>query len=224
MISYLAGRAQKTEPAAPSTSKEPTSSLTILTASGVGYEVFVPFPLWQKIPGDGQQASGRELALHVFTLWQQDNLRLYGFATPEERRWFGVLTAVSGVGPRVALTMLSAFRVLELRAAIQDENIALLTTISGVGPKLARRLCLELSGKLPPPDPESSSISSDPENEDHRSDLRSALLNLGFAHQEVERVLPQVLQTLPDDPSSASSSQDRFAVLLREALSQLQSR
>ncbi len=115
----------------------------VLDVAGVGYELAIPLGTFSALPPAGEKAS-----LHVHTHVREDALQLFGFATREEKVVFERLLSVSGIGPKVALTVLSGLPLPELVGAIVSQNARLLSTIPGVGRKLAERLGLELKEKL----------------------------------------------------------------------------
>ncbi|NIP73562.1 MAG: Holliday junction branch migration protein RuvA [Gammaproteobacteria bacterium] len=160
-------------------------AVLLQTAGGVGYEVHVPLPVLADLPADGSA-----LALHVVTVVRDTEIALYGFDRPEGKRLFALLTKASGVGPKLALAFLSAFRPAELQTAIVQHDVTLLATIPGVGKKTAARLCVELSDRMAaesfgaPGTPAAGAPESD-------GDLISALTNLGFPEKDVVPVLRQ---------------------------------
>jgi Holliday junction DNA helicase RuvA len=115
----------------------------VLDVGGVGYELAIPLGTFSALPPAGEKA-----VLHVHTHVREDALQLFGFATPQEKYVFERLISVSGIGPKVALTVLSGLPLPELVGAIASQNARLLSTIPGVGKKLAERLGLELKEKL----------------------------------------------------------------------------
>jgi holliday junction DNA helicase RuvA len=115
----------------------------VLDVHGVGYELAIPLGTFSALPPAGEKA-----VLHVHTHVREDALQLFGFATREEKYVFERLLSVSGIGPKVALTVLSGLPLPELVGAIASQNARLLSTIPGVGKKLAERLGLELKEKL----------------------------------------------------------------------------
>ena len=115
----------------------------VLDVHGVGYELAIPLGTFSALPPAGEKA-----VLHVHTHVREDAISLFGFATREEKAVFERLISVSGIGPKVALTVLSGLPLPELVAAIASQNARLLSTIPGVGKKLAERLGLELKEKL----------------------------------------------------------------------------
>jgi Holliday junction DNA helicase RuvA len=115
----------------------------VLDVHGVGYELAIPLGTFSALP-----AAGEKAVLHVHTHVREDALQLFGFATPQEKYVFERLLSVSGIGPKVALTVLSGLPLPELVGAIASQNARVLATIPGVGKKLAERLGLELKEKL----------------------------------------------------------------------------
>jgi Holliday junction DNA helicase RuvA len=115
----------------------------VLDVHGVGYDLSIPLGTFAALP-----PAGEKVVLHVHTHVREDALQLFGFATREEKAVFERLLSVSGIGPKVALTVLSGLPLPELVGAITSQNARLLATIPGVGRKLAERLGLELKEKL----------------------------------------------------------------------------
>jgi holliday junction DNA helicase RuvA len=122
---------------------EKTPTRVVLDVGGVGYGVNVPLSTYEKI---GDVGSTVELLTHLHV--REDCLDLYGFATPEEKELFELLILVSGIGPRLALGILSGSEVHSFAEAVVTANTAMLTTISGVGKKLAERIVVELKDKI----------------------------------------------------------------------------
>ena len=161
----------------------------VLDVSGVGYELAIPLGTFSALPPVGEKA-----VLHVHTHVREDALLLFGFATPQEKYVFERLISVSGIGPRVALTVLSGLPLPDLVRAIATQNARVLATIPGVGKKLAERLGLELKEKLasfgapglPSPAGKASAV----------EDAIGALENLGYklaqAEQAVEKAVRDV--------------------------------
>lgn len=114
----------------------------IVDVAGVGYQVFLPAPLLAVL-----QAGGRT-TLHTHLIVREDELSLYGFADPHQVQAFRMLMGVSGVGPKVALALLSTLALHELATALSISDTRLMTRVPGVGPKLAQRLCLELGDRM----------------------------------------------------------------------------
>lgn len=142
----------------------------IVDVNGVGYQVYGP-------AGTVAAAkSGAEVTLHTHLAVRDDGMTLYGFATPDERRLFQTLTAVSGVGPKVGLALLSVLPADELSYAIASGNAASLSRAPGVGQKLASRIVLELRDKLTADAP--AALPGD------ESDVVGALIGLGYSQAE----------------------------------------
>ncbi len=117
--------------------------IEVLTASGVGYELAIPTPVFERLPRVGQPVE--LLALQIV---REDSITLYGFLETAERMVFSRLLAAQGVGPRLALALLSTLPPARLARAVRDRDVAALTAVSGVGKKTAERLVLDLTGKL----------------------------------------------------------------------------
>lgn len=144
-------------------------------ASGVGYQLSVPLGTLSNLPAEGAEAF-----LYVYTHVREDALQLFGFASEEEKRVFISLIGISGIGPKVAMNVLSGTSPEELMQAIEAEDVAVLTKIPGLGKKTAQRLLLELREKLP--------RRLTPEDNVFKDTL-SALVNLGYKKTEASEVL-----------------------------------
>ncbi len=161
----------------------------ILDVQGVGYEVFIPLSTYYGLPNLSDSIS-----LSVHTHVREDAIQLFGFLTSQEKSAFVLLTSVSGVGPKLGLSVLSALPVSDLVSAIQSGDVEKLTTVPGIGNKSASRLVLELKdkvGKLHPglgPTRDSPRLGQDAIFED----ALSALVNLGYRPQDAKEALKQV--------------------------------
>lgn len=173
----------------------------LIDVAGVGYRVLVPVSTFCRLPEEGSEAK-----LLVHTHVREDQLVLYGFSTPPELSLFEKLIAVGGVGPKVALGVLSGIEVDELAQAIRANDVARLTRVPGVGKKTAERLILELKDKLPPAQAGAAEVSPPTPI---RTDLQSALANLGYTSSEAERAAGDAVRLHPNAP---------IGELLREAL------
>ena len=168
---------------------EKNPSRLVVDISGVGYEVSVPLSTFYAL---GE--LGAEVDLRIHTHVREDALSLFGFATKLEIDLFGLLIAISGVGPRLALAVLSGLEPPDLLQAIQDSDIVRLQGIPGVGKKTAERISLELKDKLPSNVlPEGETKDFENGTEQVRSDVMSALLNLGYHRPLAERAVKEVL-------------------------------
>lgn len=153
-----------------------------LDVNGVGYRLSCSATTLASLPADGRDAR---LFTHLHV--REDALALYGFASEAEQRMFEALIAVSGVGPKVALLMCSAFSVEAFRRALVTDDIAAISSVPGVGKKTAQRILLDLKEKLSLPD--LALVGSHP---DTLSKARSALENLGYSAGEVRVALGEV--------------------------------
>ena len=177
----------------------------IVEAGGVGYDVTITVPTFSDLP-----ALGSEVALYIHTHVREDLIGLYGFLRPSEKLLFEKLLTVSGIGPKLAITILSGMAADEMVGAIRGNDVARLTRIPGIGKKTAERMVLELRDKLPAPGssaaPAISAISATEE------DVLSALVNLGYQRSAAEKALV----------SAAKDGKNRpFDVIFREALAAL---
>lgn len=158
----------------------------VVDVGGVGYDVLVPLSTFYAA-GD----PGSRVALRVHTHVREDAIQLFGFMTPLELSLFQKLIDVSGIGPRVALNVLSGIEPDDLIRAIRGNDVARLTRIPGVGRKTAERLVLELKDRLPQ---DGSGAAPAPEGDDVREDVLSALGNLGYQRHNVEKTVDKVLK------------------------------
>ena len=181
----------------------------IVDVNGVGYDVLVPL---STMYGIGEQGS--RVALRIHTHVREDALQLFGFATPLEQVLFERLISVSGIGPKVALSVLSGIEPAELSRAIRNGDVARLTRVPGVGKKTAERMIVDLKDRLPQTDT-AEPVPAGAEGDDVRTDLLSALENLGYQRGAAEKTVDKVLR----------SAEDRtFEPLLRATLKLLMGR
>jgi Holliday junction DNA helicase RuvA len=154
----------------------------IVEAAGVGYDVTISVPTFSDLP-----APGSEVALHIHTHVREDALALYGFLRPSEKGLFEKLLTVSGIGPKLAITILSGMAADEMVGAIRGNDVARLTRIPGIGKKTAERMVLELRDKLPQSAP--TAITAAPPVTAVEEDVLSALVNLGYQRAAAEKAL-----------------------------------
>ncbi len=161
----------------------------VLDVHGVGYEVFIPLSTYYGLPNLSDSIS-----LSVHTHVREDAIQLFGFLTSQEKDAFVLLTSVSGVGPKLALSVLSALPVSSLVSAIQSGDVEKLTTVPGIGNKSASRLVLELKDKVEKLHPGLASASEVPRQGQDATfdDALSALVNLGYRPQDAKDALKQV--------------------------------
>ena len=160
------------------------AELLVLDVQGVGYELTCPLTTIDKLPSEGEPCE-----LTVKTYVREDQITLFGFSSLEERRLFESLTTVSGIGPRLAVACLSGMDAEALKDAVITGNVKRISTIPGIGKKTAERMVLELRVKFE----KSFSLSvAQPSLSGHLSDLRSALLNLGYKATAVDQYLHEI--------------------------------
>ena len=157
--------------------------VVVTTASGVGYECFVPTRSLASLPAPGQSVE-----LHTHLAVREDALTLFGFVTAAERQVFQRLMTVSGVGPRLALALLSQLSSERIVRAIRERDLAALSSVSGVGRKTAERLVLELKDKTDDLKGESGAAVSDPSDA-----ALKALVKLGYHAAEADDALRRAL-------------------------------
>jgi len=160
----------------------------ILDTGGVGYRLFIPLSTFYALPDNGQ------VRLLVHTHVREDALLLFGFATPAEREMFATLIGISGIGPKLALNILSHIPVADLQGAVLTGDIKRLSALPGIGKKTAERLVLELKDKLGPATPVvagQAPLAAQPGRApaDPLADVLSALVNLGYKEPQARKVL-----------------------------------
>lgn len=167
-----------------------------LDVHGVGYEVFIPLSTYYGLPNLNDTTS-----LSIHTHVREDAIQLFGFLTSQEKDAFVLLTSVSGIGPKLALSVLSSLSVSDLASAIHAADLEKLATVPGIGKKSAGRIALELKDKLTKLHPGSPASSGVPVGERHDAtfeDALSALINLGYRPQDAKGALQQVKKVKPD--------------------------
>ncbi len=187
---------------------EKRATRLILDVHGVGYEVQVPLSTFYRLPDLGELVT-----LRVHTHVREDALALFGFATTLEQHLFERLIGISGIGPRLALAVLSGIDPAELVRAIHDGDAGRLTLIPGIGKKTAERIGLELKGRLPQQVTDEASAAGAPPTEAAlRADLVSALLNLGYHRPLAEKAV---------DAALSRPGERTFEGTLKQALQEL---
>jgi Holliday junction DNA helicase RuvA len=199
MIAFLTGRLAF---------KAPTH-LT-LDVQGVGYEVHIPLSTYYALPNLDDVT-----ALNIHTHLREDAIQLFGFLSQSEKDSFLLLTSVSGIGPKLALSVLSSLSVTDLVHAIQAEDVEKLATVPGIGKKSAGRIALELKdkvGKIHGPHPRATAADA-PEPDGPYEDALSALVNLGYRAQDAKEALKRV--------TKASTESLALKELIRRGLKEL---
>jgi Holliday junction DNA helicase RuvA len=177
----------------------------IVETSGVGYDVTISVPTFSDLPG-----VGSEVALHIHTHVREDTIALYGFLRSAEKTLFERLITVSGIGPKLAITILSGMAADEMVHAIRGNDIARLTRIPGIGKKTAERMVLELRDKLA--FEKAGEIAVAPALNPVEEDVLSALVNLGYQRLAAEKAVADV---------SKNGKTGAFDAVFREALAAL---
>jgi len=173
------------------------NSWAIINVGGISFQVYMPTSTLSTLG-----AIGEKVELHTHLHLREDNATLYGFATPEELLLFQTLTTVSGVGPKLALAMLSAMSAEKLTMAIATGSAELLSEVPGIGKKMASRLVLELKGKLAAGMPVPTGLAEE------NSDVLDALVSLGYSVREATRAIA----TLPQDQKLSLEERIKLAL------------
>lgn len=192
MIAYLNGKI-----------RYKTTNQVILDVGGVGYQTWIPLSTYLKIGDPGDMV---ELIIH--THMTDSSLLLYGFCSEEEKSLFQKLISISGIGPKIALNILSGIEVSDLEDAIRQSDVSRISLVPGIGKKTAMRIAIELQEKL-----EKKTGVFDIQGLKEKEDLVSALINLGFKRKEIELSVEEVLKN--------SAAERDFETLLRDSLKRL---
>jgi len=198
MIAFLRGRVLDKHP-----------NRIVIDVNGVGYELYVPLSTYYEV---GE--PGAEITLRVHTHVREDALQLYGFLTMLEQQLFERLIAISGIGPKLAVAVLSGIDSGELVSSIQRADVARLTRIPGIGKKTAERIVLELKDRLADVAPPGAADDVERSQIDHvRDDLVSALENLGYHRPLAEKAIDAVRAR-----DGSASFEDALKGALRELM------
>lgn len=196
MIALLRGRLLEKHP-----------NRLIVDVHGVGYDVHVPVSTFY-----GAGDANHDVTLRIHTHVREDQIALFGFATPLEHQLFERLIAVNGIGPKLALAVLSGMEPPDFVRAVQGGDVARLTRIPGVGRKTAERMTLELRDRLPAVEAQAASEAL-PTDEALKGDVISALVNLGYQSAPVDKAVQKALAENGEAPA--------FEAVLRAALRHL---
>jgi Holliday junction DNA helicase RuvA len=181
MIAHLRGKLLEKHP-----------NQAVVETGGVGYDVAISIPTFSELT-----SVGSEVSLHIHTHVREDQLALYGFGRPEEKQLFEKLITVSGIGPKLAMTILSGMAADDMANAIRGNDVARLTRIPGIGKKTAERMVLELRDKLPAVG--AGQVREMPSFSGTQEDVLSALVNLGYQRAAAEKALSSVEKNVPFD-------------------------
>lgn len=183
MISYLKGKVL-----------HKNASSAVILAGNIGYEVILTANKLLKL------VPAQEVELYTYLHVREDAMQLYGFENWEEREFFLLLLNVSGVGPKVAMTILGQSTISGLHRAIAEENITFLTKVPGIGKKTAQRLVLELKDKLPEESFDFAAASDDEPSVVNgpaaKNDIYAVLLTLGYHESEIRSIYPQLKEVI----------------------------
>jgi holliday junction DNA helicase RuvA len=177
----------------------------VVETAGVGYDVTITVPTFSGLP-----SLGSNVALHIHTHVREDVIALYGFLHPDEKQLFERLMTVNGIGPKLAITILSGMAADEMVKAIRDNDVARLTRIPGIGKKTAERMVLELRDKLAFAG--AGDLTVIPSLTAVEEDVLSALQNLGYQRANAEKAVTTV---------SKNGKGETFEAMFREALAML---
>jgi Holliday junction DNA helicase RuvA len=182
----------------------------IVECAGVGYDVAISVATFSALPDEGA-----ETRLHIYTRVAEDQLALYGFAEPAEKRLFEKLLTITGIGPKLAITVLSGIDAQRLVSAIRAADHAQLVKIPGIGKKTAERVVLELKDKLDDLATAPAQTANSHVQPGHaEDDALSALVNLGYARPVAQKAIETALERNP-------AAKDNFETLFRAAMASI---
>lgn len=188
MIVYLEGQLLQSTPL-----------YAVILANGVGYGVHIPLRVSEKLP-----SKGHEVKLHIRQVFREDSADLFGFLDAAERDFFDLLTKVSGIGPKTALTLLSRVAAESLAAGIASSDTVMLSQCPGIGKKTAERIVVELRDKVPSfgvPGTSAGSNAAGAPNETVEEAV-AALVTLGFKPLDAEKAVERSLKAAGPNPST----------------------
>ncbi|MCL5808733.1 MAG: Holliday junction branch migration protein RuvA [Deltaproteobacteria bacterium] len=170
----------------------------VVDVHGAGYRVVVPLTTFYELPEIGQP-----VVIHVHTHVREDAIHLYGFHAQEEQAVFQLMISVSGIGPKLAINILSGIAAGELIRAVMEDDLKRLTGIPGVGKKTAERMILELKDKVAKLDRETIPVGTvlAKTGAQVKDDALSALVNLGYKGSAVKEVVDRIMREAPETPS-----------------------
>ncbi len=174
------------------TDKQPTR--VVLDVGGVGYEVFIPLSSYDRLPSTGAK-------VRIFTVdhVREDAHLLYGFMTESERSLFDLLTGISGIGPKLALSALSGLSVRDLKVAVVEGDVKRISSISGIGVKMAERIIVELKHRLSATEAlEAVAGVPGPDGTGTLRDALMALVALGYKQEDARKMIMRVNELYPD--------------------------
>lgn len=174
-----------------------TASHAVIETGGVGYLIYIPASVFAKLP-----QAGTQVLLHTSYVVRELSQTLYGFISVQERDLFETLMDVSGIGPKIALSVIGHLNMHDLHVAVSNADIPMICKVPGIGKKTAERLIIELRDKLPKMDvlsPSELAIQmNDPQGLKIR-DAMGALINLGYNHMTAQKAIKKTLRDFPDE-------------------------
>jgi Holliday junction DNA helicase RuvA len=162
----------------------------VIDVGGVGYHVFIPLTVFYGLP-----EVGAPVALHIHTHLREDALQLFGFQEPQDKQVFLLLNSVAGIGPKLAVNILSGIPAAELTQAIKTGDQLRLFSVPGVGKKLAERMIVELRDKFTTLESQTADTAARSDGSHLMQDAVSALINLGYRQVEVEKNVRDAIQS-----------------------------
>jgi len=189
-------------------------SMVIIDNHGIGYEILIPLSTYYELP-----EVGSEVGLLIYTCFKQDAILLVGFCTEKEKHLFKLMISIAGIGPRLAVNVLSGINSDELISAIANNDLKRILKVPGLGKKMAERVILELRDKISEWKPKEGSVKH---IEDRKAminksiieeDAMSALINLGYKNQDAKDAIDKVM--------SEDHENNSLDVILKEALKML---
>jgi len=187
MITYVKGKLTHATP-----------GFAIIETGGVGYKIFIPASAYPKLP-----QVGTETMLYTSLVIREISQTLYGFITEEERDFFEEVTGVSGIGPKIALSLIGHLPIDEMHNAIGNNDIPAISRVPGIGKKTAQRLIIEMRDRLAKtskhyhPSDFAINVETDPQGQ-KISDAMNALINLGYNQVTAQKAIKKSLKSLPD--------------------------
>lgn len=172
-----------------------TPSEVVLDVGGIGYRILIPVSTYPRLP-----SLGENVLLHTSHVVREMSQTLYGFLSKEERSFFEKVTGVSGIGPKLALSLVAHLSIDEMQVAISRNDVAAICQVPGIGKKTAQRLIIELRdkcGKTPLPSDFAINHKSDPQSQ-KVADGISALINLGYNQATAHKAITKSLSQLPE--------------------------
>jgi len=182
------------------------SSVVILEVGGVGYKVEMGLRQLNDLSDEG------EVVLSISTRVKEDDIRLFGFQSTQDRDAFEILLGVSGIGPKAAIALLGSLTLADLAQAIESENISVISSAPGIGPKTARRCALELKGKLPVAF-DVPHTGAAPQSRKSSDPLPLALAQLGYRKSEIDQALAGLSNQDLDGGTLAQRLSDSLKIL-----------